>query len=130
MFITRKVVDIEQVRAEVERHSKLDALMSVLVVLLDPFQRATDRDNARPCWQRAYTPLRCAAEIPFDSQNAVVCNALADVIFEEGPRCQSCATEFGGTPLTEDIERIHNSPRVPFDCGASLVAPERIAAQS
>lgn len=31
--------------------SELDAWMSVLIVMADPFQRATDRDGARPCWQ-------------------------------------------------------------------------------
>lgn len=35
------------------QHSELelDAWMSVLIVMADPFQRATDRDGARPCWQ-------------------------------------------------------------------------------
>jgi hypothetical protein len=124
LVVTRKVVDIEKLRAEVQRHAPLDAWMSCLILLLDPFQRATDRERAKPCFQRAYTPLRCSAEIPLGQQNAIACNALADVIFEEGPRCSSCAAEFGGTPLTEDIERIHNSPRVPFDCGASLIAAQ------
>lgn len=114
MLITRKVVKMEDVRAQVERHRLPDAWMSTLILLLDPFQRATDRENAKPCFQRVYTPLRCSAEIPLDSQNSIVCNALADLIVEEGPRCESCAAEFGGTPLTEDTERFTAKP---FDFG-------------
>jgi hypothetical protein len=49
-----------------------------------------------------YNPLRCSAEIPIYPFDGVICNALADVIFEEGPRCLSCADEFGGTPLTDE----------------------------
>jgi len=46
-----------------------------------------------------YTPARCTAEIPLSPFDGVVCNALADVIVQEGPRCQSCFDEFGGTDL-------------------------------
>lgn len=53
-----------------------------------------------------FTPLRCSAEIPLSPFDGVVCNALAAVIFEEGARCQSCADEFGGTPLNDEPEAI------------------------
>lgn len=52
-----------------------------------------------------YTPARCTAEIPISPFDAVVCGALADVIFQEGARCDSCAADFGGTPLTEEFLR-------------------------
>lgn len=54
--ITRKVISSEQIaglRAEVEKHSRLDATMSVVLLTLDPFQRATDRQGAQPCFQPA-----------------------------------------------------------------------------
>lgn len=51
-----------------------------------------------------YAPLRCSAEIPVSPFDAVLCNALADVIFQEGARCLSCAAEFSGTPLTNESE--------------------------
>jgi hypothetical protein len=129
MFVvTRKVVDIENLRAEVQRHAPLDAWMSYLILLADPFQRATDREGAKPCFQRVYTPLRCSAEIPLDPQNAILCNDLADVIFEEGPRCSSCAAEFGGTPLTEDIESFTEPHPTPFVGTAAIVALKNLTA--
>jgi hypothetical protein len=48
-----------------------------------------------------YTPARCTAEIPLSPFDSVVCNALADEIVQEGPRCDACLAEFGGTPLDE-----------------------------
>jgi hypothetical protein len=48
-----------------------------------------------------YTPARCTAEIPLSPFDGVVCNALADLIAQEGPRCDSCAAEFGFTALDE-----------------------------
>jgi hypothetical protein len=48
--ITRKVVNPSAIRAEVERHATLDAMMSVVLLQADPFQHATDRLNALPCW--------------------------------------------------------------------------------
>ena len=48
-----------------------------------------------------FTPLRCTAEIPVSPFDAVVCGALADLIAQEGARCDSCAAEFGYTPLEE-----------------------------
>lgn len=54
-----------------------------------------------------FTPARCTAEIPQSSDpsrcDAIVCNALADLIVEEGPRCQSCFDTYGGTPLTSPV---------------------------
>jgi hypothetical protein len=50
-----------------------------------------------------YTPARCTAEIPFSPYDAEICGALADVIVQEGPRCQSCLDEFGGTELTPEF---------------------------
>jgi hypothetical protein len=53
--ITRKVTTPDQLpemRANVEKHRTLDAWMSAMLFLADPFQKATDRNNARPCWQR------------------------------------------------------------------------------
>lgn len=48
-----------------------------------------------------FKPLRCSAEIPLSPFDGVVCNALADVIVQEGPRCDSCLAEFAGTPLDD-----------------------------
>lgn len=49
-----------------------------------------------------FTPARCTAEIPLSPYDAVVCGALADEVVQEGPRCDACLAEFGGTPLTEE----------------------------
>lgn len=53
-----------------------------------------------------FTPLRCSAEIPVSPFDGVVCGALADSIVQEGPRCDSCLAEFGGTPLNDEPETI------------------------
>ena len=50
-----------------------------------------------------FTPARCNAEIPLSPFDGVVCNALADEIVQEGPRCLPCLAEFGGTPLTPEF---------------------------
>ncbi len=50
-----------------------------------------------------FTPARCTAEIPLSPFDGVVCNALADEIVEEGPRCDTCLAEFGGTSLTPEF---------------------------
>ena len=49
--ITRKVISAQVVRQSVERARVHDAWMSTLILLLDPFQRATDRNGAQPCFQ-------------------------------------------------------------------------------
>lgn len=49
-----------------------------------------------------YNPARCSCPIPVSPYDAVICNALADEIVQEGPRCLSCLAEFGGTPLTDE----------------------------
>jgi hypothetical protein len=54
MYITRKVISAQDqllMRAAVERARVPDAWMSTLILLLDPFQRATDRNGAQPCVQ-------------------------------------------------------------------------------
>lgn len=48
-----------------------------------------------------FTPARCSCPIPVSPYDAVICGALADEIVEEGPRCDACLAEFGGTPLDE-----------------------------
>ena len=69
-----------------------------------------------------YTPLRCSAEIPQSADptacDAIVCNALASVICEEGARCQSCYQEFGGTLVTNDQKPI--SQPAQFDLGSLM----------
>lgn len=65
----------------------LDAWMSVLIAITDPFQRATDRENARPCWQRPQpywlSPLRRFALI----EAARELNNRSAEYFGENPAC-------------------------------------------
>ena len=48
------------------------------------------------------TPIRCEAIIPLSPFDGITCGRLADIIAQEGPRCDSCAAEFGFTPLTDE----------------------------
>lgn len=61
-----------------------------------------------------YIPARCECPVPVSPYDAVICGALADLVIEEGTRCQSCFDEFGGTPLTLE------SPAACFNNGGAL----------
>ena len=49
--ISRKVVNLAALRNQVARHAFADKWMANVVQLRDPFQLATDRGTAQPCWQ-------------------------------------------------------------------------------
>jgi len=49
---------------------------------------------------------RCNCEIPTGPQDATLCNALADVLTESGPRCSVCFAEYGGKLVTATLRPI------------------------